>query len=80
MFISKRTWDTLTPERKKYLKNKRREKSLVDFTKLFNKLISIGYNGPLMIEVYPKDYTKFDELEESKNYLQECLNDAYKNF
>ena len=51
-----------------------------DFTKLFNKLISIGYNGPLMIEVYPKDYTKFDELEESKNYLQECLNDAYKNF
>jgi len=51
-----------------------------DFTKLFFKLISIGYNGPLMIEVYPKDYNNFDELAASKEYLEDCLNKAYKKF
>jgi len=33
-----------------------------------------------MIEVYPKDYNNFDELAASKEYLEDCLNKAYKKF
>lgn len=53
-------------------------KGVFDFVKLFTKLLKNNYSGPLIIEVYPKDYMNFEELKESKKYLEECLEEAKK--
>lgn len=51
-------------------------KGSFDFIAFFRKLYRLGYSGPLIIEVYPKDYIHFEELITSKIYLEECLNEA----
>lgn len=37
----------------------------VDFAQLKRTLAAYGYDGPMMLEVYPSDYGDFDELAES---------------
>lgn len=44
-----------------------------DFVKLFATLIENGYEGPAMIEVYANDYSSYDELLKSYDFLTECL-------
>jgi sugar phosphate isomerase/epimerase len=51
-------------------------KGIFDFINFFSVLLQEGYSGPLIIEVYPKDYQSFDELTQSKLYLEECLDKA----
>ena len=53
-------------------------KGSVDFTDLFRKLISIGYDGPLLMELYAKNYDSFDEVYRSYEYLQKCVIEAQK--
>lgn len=54
-------------------------KGTFDFVKLFAKLMQNGYNGPAMIEVYANDYSSYDELKRSYDFLNECLYKA-KNY
>ncbi len=49
-----------------------------DFIKLCSSLISINYNGPLIIEVYANNYNNLDEIIVSKQYLEYCINTAKK--
>ncbi|MCL2631095.1 MAG: sugar phosphate isomerase/epimerase [Firmicutes bacterium] len=51
-------------------------KGTFDFVKLFRTLYSIGYNGPLMIEVYSGAYQDFNEIKDSVNFLNDCLRKA----
>lgn len=51
-------------------------KGIVDFTALFRYLIEKGYDGPLMMELYANDYDSFDEVRESYEFLQNCLEKA----
>ncbi len=51
-------------------------KGIFDFTKLFAKLLSIGYDGPAMIEVYSPNYSGYDDLARCYDYLNECLEKA----
>ena len=44
-----------------------------DFVKLFSVLSEKGYTGPALIEVYANDYSSYDELGRSYDYLNECL-------
>ena len=44
-----------------------------DFEKLFGTLLSSGYRGDAMIEVYSGDYDGYDELAESYDFLNRCL-------
>ena len=53
-------------------------KGSVDFTDLFRKLISIGYDGPLLMELYARNYDSFDEVYRSYEYLQKCVIEAQK--
>ena len=53
-------------------------KGSVNFTDLFRKLIDIGYNGPLLMELYAKNYDNFDEVYQSYEYLQKCVIEAQK--
>lgn len=53
-------------------------KGSVDFVDLFRKLIEIGYNGPLIMELYAKNYDNFDEVKQSYEYLQNCVITAQK--
>ncbi len=50
----------------------------VDFTELFRKLLSIGYDGPLLMELYARNYDNFDQVKQSYEYLQNCVNIAQK--
>ncbi len=51
-------------------------KGSYDFERLFGELLTRGYNGDAMIEVYSSDYESFDELKYCHEYLQECLERA----
>ncbi|HOO22872.1 MAG TPA: sugar phosphate isomerase/epimerase [Clostridia bacterium] len=48
-------------------------KGTFDFTRLFYTLLKNGYTGDAMIEVYPENYTAYDELAACYDYLNECL-------
>lgn len=47
-----------------------------DFTELFVRLADIGYDGPLMMELYSKNYNTYEDIKEGREYLQECLERA----
>lgn len=51
-------------------------KGIFDFKKFFGKLKENGYNGPMMIELYSGDYSSFDEITDSINYLQKILTEG----
>lgn len=44
-----------------------------DFEKLFDDLLSKGYSGDALIEVYSGDYDGYDELAQCYEFLQKCL-------
>lgn len=47
-----------------------------DFVELFVRLADIGYDGPLMMELYSKNYNNYNEIGEGREYLMECLERA----
>ncbi len=47
-----------------------------DFVELFRALMDKGYDGPCFMEVYSKNYGKVEELKESFDYLNHCLDVA----
>ncbi len=53
-------------------------KGSVDFTDLFRKLMAIGYDGPVLMELYARNYDSFDEVKRSYEYLQNCVINAQK--
>jgi len=50
----------------------------VDFVDLFRKLLEIGYDGPLLMELYARNYDNFDQVKRSYEYLQKCVITAEK--
>lgn len=48
-------------------------KGIFNFVQLFKSLLEIGYNGPLMIEVYSNNYEDFEEIAISKDFLENCV-------
>ncbi len=53
-------------------------KGSVDFVSLFRKLLSMGYSGPVLMELYARNYDNFDEVKQSYEYLQNCVIIAQK--
>ena len=53
-------------------------KGSVDFVDLFRKLIASGYDGPLLMELYARNYDNFDQVRQSFEYLQNCVIVAQK--
>ncbi|MDD3947791.1 MAG: sugar phosphate isomerase/epimerase [Clostridia bacterium] len=51
-------------------------KGIFDFTELFVRLADIGYDGPLMMELYSKNYNNYEDIREGREYLLECLEKA----
>lgn len=49
-----------------------------DFTNFFRKLIEVGYDGPLLMELYAKNYDTFDDVKRSFEYLKNCLTVAQR--
>lgn len=47
-------------------------KGCFDFVRLFAKLKEIGYNNPVLMEVYSGDYESFDDVKRGFEYLKEC--------
>ncbi len=43
------------------------------FKELVERLKDVGYDGPLIIEQYPKNYNDYDEIAWSVNYLKNIL-------
>lgn len=48
-------------------------KGSVDFRDLFESLLDIGYDGPVMLELYSNNYENYSELARSIEYLQKIL-------
>lgn len=48
-------------------------KGVFDFDKLIKKLKEVGYDGPLIIEQYSKNYDSLEEVGESVKYLKNIL-------
>ncbi len=48
-------------------------KGVFDFVTLIKRLNDVGFDGPLLIEVYQNDYQKEDELKTACNFLQELV-------
>ncbi|MDI9487362.1 MAG: sugar phosphate isomerase/epimerase [Bacillota bacterium] len=51
-------------------------KGSVDFVKLFKYLLDKGYEGPLIMELYAKNYDSYEEILDSYEYLKNCLDKA----
>lgn len=47
------------------------------FKELVARLKAQNYDGPLILEQYPKDYDSFDEIAESVNYMKKIIGGAY---
>lgn len=45
-------------------------KGSFDFKEFFKNLYGIGYDGPVMIELYSRDYDSFEDVKESVYYLK----------
>jgi len=50
-------------------------KGQFDFTNLILDLKKRGYDGPLMVEQYCKNYEKYEEVEASVKYMKQILED-----
>ncbi|MFI3229483.1 MAG: sugar phosphate isomerase/epimerase [Bacillota bacterium] len=50
-----------------------------DFTTFFKRLYDIGYDGPMMMELYSGDYKDYGEIERSYEYLKNCLEIAKRS-
>jgi len=48
-------------------------KGSFDFTDFFIRLMDIGYDGPLMMELYAKNYGDYNDIREGREYLENCL-------
>lgn len=48
-------------------------KGNVDYYKLFSMLRDVGYDGPLMVELYCGNYDNYAELSDSVDYLKNIL-------
>ncbi len=46
---------------------------IFDFVTLFKYLDDKGYDGPLMLEVYPESYSGMDDLMRSFEFVKNCL-------
>ena len=44
-----------------------------DFGEMVERLADIGYDGPLMIELYANDYGDFEEVKQSVEYIDEII-------
>ncbi len=53
-------------------------KGVFDFTDFFRKLLDMGYDGPCLMELYAGNYSSYDEVWESYEFLQNCLENAKK--
>lgn len=53
-------------------------KGIFDFISFFKKLNEIKYNGPIMLELYPYNYSNLNEIAESLEYLKQCFKIANK--
>lgn len=49
-------------------------KGKYDFLKLFKEIDKNNLSPPLLLEVYPKDYSNFDELRQSYDYIRALCN------
>lgn len=47
-----------------------------DFTDFFTRLMDIGYDGPLMMELYARNYGTYTDIAEGREYLLNCLERA----
>lgn len=54
-------------------------KGTFDFVSLFRRLVDLGYNGPMMMELYSGDYRNFDEVLAGYEYLNQCLEKAKRS-
>lgn len=48
-------------------------KGNVNYNEIINKLKSVNYKGPLIIEVYRENFKKYEELKEVKDFLEKNL-------
>lgn len=48
-------------------------KGEVDFYDLFSRLRDVGYDGPVMLELYQNNYADYGELERAAHYLKNIL-------
>lgn len=53
-------------------------KGSFNFEKLFRKLYEIGYNGPVIMELYAGNYNNYDEIREGYEYLMNCKQKVFK--
>lgn len=48
-------------------------KGIFDFKEFFARLSDVGYDGPIMVELYSRDYQSFKEVYDSVDYLKNLL-------
>lgn len=48
-------------------------KGIFDFSSLIGRLRNSNYDGPLMIELYSRDYNEYSEVQDSINYIKETI-------
>lgn len=48
-------------------------KGIVDYYDLFSRLKGIGYDGPMMIELYSGNYDKYSDVKDCVDYLYDIL-------
>lgn len=48
-------------------------KGAFDFVQLFRRLNDNGYAGPIIMELYAGNYNSYEEIKQSYQYLQECM-------
>ncbi len=50
---------------------------VTDFSALFKKLKSVGFNGAIILEVYPQDFKETRELLNSYNYIKSLAEEIF---
>ncbi len=48
-------------------------RGIFDFERLMKELVDVGFDGPLLIEAYEKDYGREEELKASYEYVEELI-------
>ncbi len=46
-------------------------RGITDFKDLFTRLNDVGFDGAILLEVYPEDYLEYSELFESMHYVED---------